>query len=123
MKKKDDRWFLWHIAEALSKIERYVQSGKESFFADTLIQDAVIRNFEITGEAVKNISESMRNKYPAIDWTGMAGFRNILIHQYFGVDLETVWEITQTTAPSAKKYIESMPEYQEFLEEIKELTK
>lgn len=121
MKNKDDRWYLLHIVDALTKVERYTQSGKEKFLTETLIQDAVIRNFEITGEAVKNISEEMRRKHPAVDWSGMAGFRNILIHQYFGIDLENVWEITQTTAPNARQYIESMPEYKAFMEEIKDL--
>ena len=121
MKHRNNGLFLQHIAEALAKVRRYTQSGKEAFLKDSMIQDAVIRNFEIVGEAVKSLSAALRKKHPEVDWVGMAGFRDILIHQYFGIDLESVWEITQTSASNAKQYIENMPEYKAFQQEMKNI--
>lgn len=118
MKQRNDGLFLLHIAEALDKVQRYTQSGKEVFLRDSMIQDAVIRNFEIVGEAVKSLSAALRKKHPGVDWAGMAGFRDILIHQYFGIDLENVWEIVNSTAANAKQYIENMPEYKAFQQEM-----
>lgn len=121
MKQRNDGLFLLHIAEALDKVQRYTQSGKETFLRDSMIQDAVIRNFEIVGEAVKGLSAALRKKHPEVDWAGMAGFRDILIHQYFGIDLENVWEIVNSTAANAKQYIENMPEYKAFQQEMKNI--
>ncbi len=65
----------------------------EAFLGDTKTQDAVIRNLEIIGEATKNLSTEVREKYPDVPWKGMAGLRDMLIHRYFGVNLDIVWRI------------------------------
>jgi len=79
---KDERLYLVHIAECIEKIEQYTAKGEPEFLSDSKTQDAVIRNFEIIGEAVKRLSESTRQLAPHIQWRSFAGFRDVLIHQY-----------------------------------------
>jgi uncharacterized protein with HEPN domain len=90
---KDDRFYLIHILERIQRIESYTTGGREAFLASSMIQDAVIRNFEIIGEAAKQVSESFRSFHPGLPWRRLAGFRDVLIHNYPGVDLEEVWNI------------------------------
>lgn len=82
--------------------------GKAIFFAEKIIQDAVIRNLEIIGEAVKNISHQTREKNPDIPWKRIAGLRDILIHQYFSVDLEAVWLVVENRLPLFLRQIRSL---------------
>ena len=96
---KDDFVYLRHISDAAADIAKYTSGGEESFFSEKMIQDAVIRNLEIIGEAVKNISQETRDKNPDIPWKQIAGLRDILIHQYFGVDLDTVWLVVKNRLP------------------------
>lgn len=78
---KDDRVYLRHIRDAITRIESYVGGGREAFLADNMIQDAVIRNLEVIGEAVKNLSSDLRAQHPDIPWTRIAGMRDVLIHE------------------------------------------
>ena len=73
-----------------------------------MLVDAVIRNFEIIGEATKKIPKSIKKKYPDVEWNEAAGFRDILIHDYFGVDLEAVWDTVKRNIPSYKKNIQNI---------------
>ena len=92
--KRADQEFLSDIREALRRIAAYVQGMTyEAFVQDTKTQDAVIRNLEIVGEAAKNLSEELRAAYPILPWKSMAGARDRLIHHYFGVNLDIVWQI------------------------------
>lgn len=111
MKKRSDGTFLLHIYEALNDIVSYTANGQAEFFAEKMRQDAVERKFEIIGEAVKNLSQSFREKYPNVDWSYMAKFRDLLSHHYFGIDLDVVWSITQEDVPQALKQIEEIPEF------------
>ena len=79
---KDDRLYLTHILEAVEKIQRYTADGRDVFFSDTRIQDAVLRNFEIIGEATKRLTPETREQQPDIPWKQIAGFRDVLIHDY-----------------------------------------
>lgn len=89
---RDDQVYLAHIRDALQQISEYTDGiDYEAFLGNRMIQDAVIRQFEIVGEATKNLSETFREQHPLIPWKDLAGFRDKLIHQYFGVDLSTVW--------------------------------
>jgi uncharacterized protein with HEPN domain len=105
---KDPRVFLAHILECIGRIESYVAKGKEAFFAATLIQDAIIRNFEVIGEAAKRIPDSYRQENPTIPWRNLAAFRDVLIHQYEGVSLPRVWEVIERDLPSLKAAIASL---------------
>ncbi len=93
---KDDRPYLADILQALERVEDIGRRGRTAFLADWLLQDAAIRNFEIVGEAVKRVSAELQGAHPEIPWADLAGFRDVLIHQYFRVDLEIVWALIET---------------------------
>ena len=93
--KKDPRVYLAQILERIERILNYTAEGKEAFLADARTQDAVIRNFEVIGEAAKRIPEGYRQSHRAIPWRELAGFRDILIHQYEGISLAEVWQIVE----------------------------
>jgi len=103
-----DRLYLSHILDALNKIETYVTVGRETFLATSHWQDAVIRQLEIVGEATKRISPDLCSKHPNVPWRRIAGLRDVLIHDYMGVDLNAVWEITQKEVPALKTNIQGI---------------
>jgi uncharacterized protein with HEPN domain len=107
---KDDRVYLRHILDAIAKIESYVAVGHDVFMSDSHWQDAVIRQLEIVGEATKNLSRDLRSRQSGIPWRRMAGLRDILIHDYMGVRLAAVWEVTQTELPVLKEQIRNILE-------------
>jgi uncharacterized protein with HEPN domain len=89
---RDYRLYLDDILEACRKIRQFTEGMSfQDFERDLKTQDAVIRNFEVIGEAAKRLPEKIRSQYQDIEWAKIIGFRNILIHEYFGVKLETVW--------------------------------
>lgn len=95
MSNRTDKEFLADIQEAIRRIRTYThEMTYREFLADTRTQDAVIRNLEIIGEATKKLSIELRNRYPNVPWKQMAGARDRLIHDYFGVDIEIVWKIS-----------------------------
>jgi uncharacterized protein with HEPN domain len=109
MSKRDVRLLLYDILECIEKIEKYTKDMNfEDFVKNDLVADAVIRNLEIIGEAVKNIPEDIRSKYPDIPWKKIVGFRNIVIHGYFGVDLNIVWTVVRKHLKELKPKIESI---------------
>ena len=103
---KDDRVYLWHIRDCIRRIFSYTKDGKATFIADTKTQDAVIRNLEIIGEAVKNISAELKKAYPDIPWRRIAGMRDRMIHEYFGVNLEVVWERVERDVPELSQNVD-----------------
>jgi len=101
--------FLSDIQEATRRVKVYTAGMTyEAFLADTKTQDAVIRNLEIIGEVTKNLSTELRTRYPDVPWKGMAGIRDRLIHHYFGVNLDIVWNIVIAELPDVALQIEEI---------------
>ena len=92
---------LKHVLDSIERIMDYVADG----FADNKTEDAVIRQLEIIGEAVRNISADTKNNYPDVAWDKIIGMRNLLIHEYFRVEVETVWEAVQRDIPRLKDQV------------------
>jgi uncharacterized protein with HEPN domain len=96
---RSDRVYLHHMLDAVQRIESYVAVGYNGFMSATHWQDAVIRQLEILGEATKKLSDELRARHDEVEWRRIAGLRDVLIHDYMGVDLEAVWEVTQQHVP------------------------
>lgn len=95
--------FVKDIVDAITKIESYIKDLDYNTFAqNSMIIDAVIRNLEIIGEATKNIPDDVKKRYQGIPWKRMIGLRNIVIHEYFGVDLDNIWKIINENIPAVK---------------------
>jgi uncharacterized protein with HEPN domain len=105
---KDDRVYLLHIRDAAQRVLDYTRDGKEFFFSDTKTQDAVIRNIEIIGEASKSLSEGLGADHAGIPWKQIAGMRDTLIHRYFGVKLDLVWQVVKCELPNFKTEVETI---------------
>ena len=101
---KSPEIFIEHILECLNYIEEYTEGiTKEDFISSVQLQDAVIRRIEIIGEAVKNLPVETKDRYPDIPWKEIAGMRDVLIHGYFGVDLELTWNVVEKEVQELKK--------------------
>lgn len=107
--KKDNLVYLHHIMDAILRIEEYTKGiTRENFMDNNLIQAGVIREMEIIGEATKKLDIEFKEKYQDIPWRRMAGMRDKLIHDYFGVDIEAVWVTVKEDIPVLKKKIEEI---------------
>lgn len=100
--------FLRHICLCLDRIAAFTVEGESAFLADVKTQDAVIRNLEIIGQAVKDVgTEDLASRHPEIPWQQIAALRNVLAHQYLGVDVKLVWNVVAMHVPSLRSAIES----------------
>lgn len=101
--------YLEDILESARRIENYVRGlSFEDFSVNMMAIDAVIRNLEIIGEAVKHLPEDIKKSHPEIEWKRIAGLRDILIHEYFGVDLRIIWDIVTEKVPELKLSVEKI---------------
>ena len=105
---KDPRVYLAHILECVERVERFTADGRERFLRDAMVQDAVLRNFEVIGEAAKRLRDDYRTAHPEIPWRALAGLRDVLIHQYEGVDLTRVWTIVENELLGLKQAISAL---------------
>ncbi len=106
---RDFRVHLEDILGAIGKIKRYTKGlSKQGFAGDDKTLDAVVRNLEVIGEAVKQLPADLRAREPSIDWQKIAGLRDILIHQYFGIDVDILWDIAQNKLPALEASVSAM---------------
>lgn len=107
---KDDRVYLEHIRDALRDITRYASAGRDAFFAEQMRQDATLRKLEVIGQAVKSLSEETKSHQPQVPWKQIAGMRDKVIHDYFGVNLEIVWVVVEKHLPTLERAIQALLE-------------
>lgn len=101
---KDDSLYVVFILECISRIEQYPVEGKEIFMRDSKTQDAVLRNLQTLAEATQRISPSSKTSHPEVDWEKISGFRNVLVHDYLGVNLIRIWEVVEHHLPGLKRH-------------------
>ncbi len=110
---KDDGVYLRHIDECIRRIEDNVAEGKERFLESHTLQDAVLRNLQTMAESTRRISGELKAAHPEVEWHLIAAFRNVLVHDYLGIDVERIWEIAQRDVPRLKQAILAMLEERE----------
>ncbi len=105
---KDDTVYLRHILECIRRIAEDLAEGREPVMELHTLQDAVLRNLQVMAESTQRLSETAKATQPDVEWRKIAAFRNILVHDYLGIDLDTVWDITQREVPELKQAVEEM---------------
>jgi uncharacterized protein with HEPN domain len=105
---KGDRAYLEHILDAVGRIGRYTAEGEASFLADEKTQDAVLRNLQTLAESTQRVSAELKARFPEIDWRGISGFRNVLVHNYLGLDPAQVWAIVEEDLPLLEATVRRM---------------
>ena len=107
-----DKLYLSHILvlECIGRIEIYSMDGREEFMKNTMVQDAILRNLQILAESTTHLSDSLLLHQPQIEWKRIRGFRNIIVHDYLGIDLERVWPIIVHELPVLKDVVKDMLE-------------
>ena len=103
-----DRTLLAHILQCMDRIRNYTNGQRETFYGSHMVQDAVVRNLQILAESTQRLSEGLKTTEPAVPWGAIVGFRNILTHNYLGIDLNAVWSVVETDLPQLKSVIERM---------------
>jgi len=117
--RKDPRVYLSQILERIDRILEYIAGGRDAFFSDHKTQDAVIRNLEVIGEAIKRVPEEYRKGHPDIPWRQLAGLRDILIHQYEGVSIPQVWLMVEKgLGPIRQAIVDTLPSLEELEKQI-----
>ena len=105
---KGDQLFVVHMLECISHIETFTKAGLSAYQSERLIQDAVLRNLQVLSESSQKLSVQLRNAHPEIPWRGIAGFRNVLVHDYMGIDHDEVWQIVAHFLPELKKKLSAI---------------
>jgi uncharacterized protein with HEPN domain len=100
---KDDAVYLKHILDSIRRIEENTRDGREKFLQTHTLQDAVLRNLQTLSESTQRLSDALKAKRSEIEWKRIAAFRNILVHDYLGIDMEGIWEIVQRDVPTLKR--------------------
>ena len=105
---KSDRLYLIHIQECIRRIEQYAAPGRIAFDTDIKTQDAVLRNLQTLAESTQRLSPAIKARHAEVDWTAIAGFRNVLVHGYLGVNLSRIWEIVERDLSFLKAEVTAM---------------
>jgi uncharacterized protein with HEPN domain len=105
---RDDLKYLLYIRENIRRIEEDTARGRALFDASHTVQDAVLHNLQLLAESTKRLSTARKEAHPGVDWRGIAGFRNFLVHDYMSVDLEVVWRIVEEDLPQLKAAVDAM---------------
>ena len=100
---KDAAVHLRHVLQCIERLEEYTAAGWHAFLASPMIQDACIRNLQVMAESTQRLSEQAKALHPEIEWKALAGFRNVLVHDYLGVDIEQVYRMIEQDVPSPRK--------------------
>jgi uncharacterized protein with HEPN domain len=108
---KSDRALVLQILESIRRIEENTSGGREAFFGSHTLQDAVLRNLHTMSESAQRLSDSLKRTQPDIDWKAIGEFRNVLVHDYLGIDLDLIWLIVHRNVPELKTAAEAMLEY------------
>ena len=105
---KNDKLYLVHIIECIEKIDKFTTEGKNSFLLDDKTQDAVLRNLHTLAESSTRISDEMQERYPDVAWDEMGAFRNVVVHDYLGLELTQIWDIIIVDLPPVKESVLAM---------------
>jgi uncharacterized protein with HEPN domain len=105
---KDDGVYVDHVLDCIRRINEYCRGGETAFRESELIQDGVMRNLQTMAESTQRMSDHVRALHPEVDWRAIAGFRNVLVHDYLGINLDRVWEIVSVHLPLLRSQMEAM---------------
>ena len=105
---KDDTVYLRHILECIRRIEEDIAIGRDQFLQSHTHQDAVLRNLQIMTESTQRLSDELKSKFPGIEWAVISAFRNVLVHDYLGIDIERIWETITKDVPNLKSTVKKM---------------
>lgn len=100
---KSQRAYVQHVIECIGRIAEDSAPGRDAVFASRTLQDAIVRNLQVLCESTQRIDEPHKERHPEIDWTSIGGMRNVLVHDYFEVDFETVWDVIARDLPPLEK--------------------
>ncbi len=104
---KDDRLYLIHIGDCIDRILRYTAGGRDAFLGDSMVQDAVTRNLQVLAESTQRLSDAAKARRPEVDWRAVAAFRNVVVHDYLGLDIPQVWAIVERDLRPLKQAVEA----------------
>ena len=107
---RSERAYLEHILHCIRRIQEDSREGKDVVFASPTLQDAIVRNLQILCESTQRLTDTLKMRHPEVDWRGISGLRNVLVHSYFEIDIETTWTVTQRDLPVLEGAITQMME-------------
>lgn len=99
MSHKEESVYIEHMLDCIQRIEEYTENSRERFFNSRLVQDAVVRNLQTLAESSQRLSTELKESCPSVPWREISGFRNILVHDYLGVDPEVIWSVVEMELP------------------------
>ena len=105
---KEPKVFVLHALECAARIERFTIAGEAEFLRNELIQGAVLHNLQVMAQSIMRLPDELKVRHGEVDWRGLAGFRNVLVHEYLGVNVQRVWEIVHKDLPTLRDALEAM---------------